>query len=895
MPASFNQGSVNFGPLNAGTRTYTLPSFTIPDSSWVIAIQFDVGSMRGPSAGDSVARWLCGTTGITSGTNGADWGIGFAGAENGVTPHAMRFGMRSGGNNIVTPSALFTSANNVLTLTNQTYWAFFQRNGSTIEYWLCPANGTATLLGSGTYNSAFASRTLAASSFGQQHRGAIGTFFVGSVALTQANMESIASGTDPDTIIGAGNRLSFLAFHSVAATISNDWGGGTATQSGTWTNRPSGSPLQRNTTGNQLRLEYLKSYRVFPRRFSEARSTPTLTGTYHNYTPTAAQFRVLNDSLGVVTDWTDLTSFSAVSNNWSGVADIPEGGPYYLQVRDKNTTTIQYLGDTPVYCAPMVVSTGQSPMQRLDQNQRGIDTLTGTLLTSYRGVQNASVAEPALLATTETPVGLCSLANQFSADTSGRAIGYTAAALGGTSISQWAGYATLTLATSGTYTIGETVEIRTSGNVLRGTAIVVSSTSTSLVVRSLDVTPVATNLAIGLTSGVNRTVNSATVSGSFVESTFPAMISLIDTCDVKNGDVIFYWLNGSSDTSTPQNDWNTQCDAFWARLQAACAARGITPRLVIVPHNRQTSTSASSNFNIRRFQRNWAANRPEFGTQIFLGWHYQDMPIIGEIVGTAQGGTVSSITLPTNYDGESAEPVQNITIVSGTGAGQTRTGTTYNSGTRVQNVTPNWTTAPDATSQFTGWTIGPHQNRLGYRRGGIRYGRSIAFRYGYTSLSDQGPTISSCTRNTDGTVITVNVSHTSGTALETPNGGASASNVFGFEVSDNGFSSTLTISSVQITAANRVTIALSSPPSNLAGLQVRYLWGFPVQGADFQRLEDLVYDNQSIESGRGQMLQTTWEPVNVTDGSAGGDVGGGGIVRSIIKPIIKPIVRGIVR
>jgi hypothetical protein len=892
MPASFNQGSVNFGPVNVSARTYTLPSFTIPDSDWVIAVQFDIGTMKGPSGGDTVNRWLIGTTGITTGSGGNDWGIGFTGAEAASLPHAMRIRVRVSSTDLVTPAATFLSAANVLSLTNQTYWAFLQRNGSTIEYWLCTANGTATLLGTGTYNASFGSRNLAASSFGQQHRGAIGTFFVGSVALTQANMESIAAGTDPDTIIGAGNRLSFLAFNSAASTISNDWGGGTATQAGTWTNRPSGSPLQVNTTGNQLRLEYLKSYRVFPRKINEAKSTPTLRGTYHNYTPTAAQFRVLNDSLGVVADWTDFASFAASSGNWSGVADIPEGGPYYIQARDKNTTTIQYLGDTPVYCAPMVVSTGQSPMARLDQSQLGIDTLTGTLLLGYTGIQSTSLNEPALIPSAETPVGLCALANQFSSDTSGRPIGYTPAAAGGTGIDHWAGYATLTLASSGTYTVGETVEIRTSGSVLRGTAIVVSSSGTSLVVRYLDVTPVSTNLAVGLTSGVSRTVNSATVTGSDVENTFPRMVSRLDAFDVRGGDVVFYWLNGSNDTNTTEANWQIICDFFWARLQAACSARGINPILVVIPHNRQTSSPNTGNFAIRRIQRNWAANHPDFGTQIFLGWHYQDMQIIGEIVGTAQAGGASSITLPADYDGVASEPVENITIVAGTGSGQTRTGTTYNATTKVQTVTPAWTTAPDATSQFTGWTTGPHQGRAGYRRGGVRYGRSIAFRYGYTSLSDQGPTISSCNRNADGTVITVNVTHTSGSALETPNGGASASNVFGFEVSDNAFASTLTVSSVQITASNRITITLASPPSNLAGLQVRYLWGFPVQGADFQRLDDLVYDNQAIESGRGQMLQTTWEPVNVTEGSSGG--ASGGIVRPIARSIVRPIAESIV-
>jgi hypothetical protein len=861
MPASFNQGSINFGPVNADARTYTLPSFVIPDSNWVIAIQFDTGPLRGPSVGDSTGYWLCGTTGITAGTGGGDWGIGYVGGENSATPAAMRFGMRVGGTNLVTPSAVFNSSSNALLLTNRTYWAFFVRNGSTIEYWLCPANGTATLLGTGTYNASFGSRTLAASSFGTRHRGAIGTFFVASGSFNAANMESVASGQDPDTIVLVGDRRSFLSFVSPTATITNDWGGGTATQAGTWTNRPSGSPLQYNVTGNQLRLEYLKSYRVFPRRFNEAKSFPVLTGTYHNYTPTAAQFRVLNSTLGVAKDWTSFTSFTASGGTWSGVADIDEGGPYFIQVRDTVTTTIQYLGDTPVYVAPAVASTGQSPMARIDDAQRGVDTLTGTLLLSYRGIQNSNLIEPALIPSAEAPVGLCALANQFSADTGGRPIAYTPTAVGGTGIGAWAGYSTLTLATIATYTVGETVEIRTSGNVLRGTGRVVSSAGSSLVVEYLTVTPVATDLVVGLTSGLSRTVNASSTTGTDIESTFPPFLSRLDACDIKNGDVAFYWLNGSNDTGTSQGDWNIMCNSFWNRLQSACAARGINPRLFMVPHNRQTSSADSANFSIRRIQRNWAISHPDYNTKIFLGWHYHDMPIIGELVGTAQGGTSTSITLPADYDGVNVENVANITITAGTGVGQTRTGTTYNATTKVQTVTPAWSTIPDNTSQFSGWTTGPHQNRAGYRSGGVRYGRSIANRYGYINRTDQGPTITNVWRNNDGTVLTVRVSHTHGMALRTRGSGFTATNVFGFEVSDNNFSSVIPITSAQITGASTVTITLGATPSNLPGLQVRYLWGFPVAGQDFQRLNDILYDSQAIESNRGQLLQNTWDPI----------------------------------
>jgi hypothetical protein len=69
--------------------------------------------------------------------------------------------------------------------------------------------------------------------------------------------------------------------------------------------------------------------------------------------------------------------------------------------------------------------------------------------------------------------------------------------------------------------------------------------------------------------------------------------------------------------------------------------------------------------------------------------------------GTAQSGTTNSITLATTettvngyYAGSS------ISIVSGTGSGQTRTITSYNGSTKGAGVTPDWTTTPNNTSVY---------------------------------------------------------------------------------------------------------------------------------------------------------------------------------------------------
>jgi hypothetical protein len=69
--------------------------------------------------------------------------------------------------------------------------------------------------------------------------------------------------------------------------------------------------------------------------------------------------------------------------------------------------------------------------------------------------------------------------------------------------------------------------------------------------------------------------------------------------------------------------------------------------------------------------------------------------------GTAQSGTTNSITLATTetavngyYAGSS------ISIVSGTGSGQTRTITSYNGSSKGAGVTPDWTTTPNSTSVY---------------------------------------------------------------------------------------------------------------------------------------------------------------------------------------------------
>lgn len=66
--------------------------------------------------------------------------------------------------------------------------------------------------------------------------------------------------------------------------------------------------------------------------------------------------------------------------------------------------------------------------------------------------------------------------------------------------------------------------------------------------------------------------------------------------------------------------------------------------------------------------------------------------------GTAQAGTASTITLKVGYTGDALG--HRIRIEAGTGAGQMRLCKEYVAATKVATVDPDWTTPPDATSQY---------------------------------------------------------------------------------------------------------------------------------------------------------------------------------------------------
>lgn len=88
---------------------------------------------------------------------------------------------------------------------------------------------------------------------------------------------------------------------------------------------------------------------------------------------------------------------------------------------------------------------------------------------------------------------------------------------------------------------------------------------------------------------------------------------------------------------------------------------------------------------------------PEWGT-LLRGCAMALTTRAADLTGTAQAGATGSITLAAGATGINVGDI--ITLDGGTGSGQTRVITAWDNGTKVANVTPNWSVTPDATTTY---------------------------------------------------------------------------------------------------------------------------------------------------------------------------------------------------
>lgn len=367
--------------------------------------------------------------------------------------------------------------------------------------------------------------------------------------------------------------------------------------------------------------------------------------------------------------------------------------------------------------------------------------------------------------------------------------------------------------------------------------------------------------AVGGTSSGNWATDNAGI--------YTALLNRIDVAGSPSHTII-YWNNGASETVNAATI-KANHDTIYGNLEDDIeTARSLTFDYIMVPYNRDTGLVGGNATTIRIAQTEWAEDHADFGTKVFLGPSWTDMQTDAEATGTAQAGAASTITLAANDPCPTSNGYDGIRIVSGTGSGQTATLTAFNTGTKVATRSGTWSTNPDNTSVYEVWGDSPHPNAVGVERIGARLGRDIAYRHSLTANRAAGPTISAAYRvnGGDGSVIFVHFTHISGTALRTVTGGTTATAIIGFEVSDDNFSTTETITTAEIISANVVKLTLSGAPGTPAGLEVRFLYGAPLDEDRFDELGDMLYDNSGLGDQGGAPAQFTTDDIPVTEDDA---------------------------
>lgn len=709
---------------------------------------------------------------------------------------------------------------------------------------------------------------------------AIGTWSGGpttTVTLTNANPNIAVGMTVTGTNIAGGTTVA--AINGTALTLSQNTSTASGSSvalsfsnAGSWGNQRTCSSPVLPSGVNAITYTEQPSGICVGLAAGASTATQYVGGTYGNYTPSALQYQLINVSdLSVAQAWADVTNFSASAGSWTGRITLPEG-LFYEEYRDKNTTSIVYKSPNTIGCAAALITVGQSPIAILDTGFQGTVALTNTLL-GYFQSPTVTYAEPyaPYRLSAETGSGFAEIANQYGADAS-KPLCVIASAVVGTSVQSWAGDQTVTLSTSGAFTVGETVNIL-NGASLVGTGIVVASSGTSLTIKQSTYYAAVGYTITGLTSGTSKTVGTAdnTVQSN-MNLCYPGMLAAIDAMKLQNCSVTFLWRNGAANGSASQNVWNTSADNLLTRLDTDMAARGLSYRFVLTTHNRETSTA---NTNIRSYQYIWATGRGDFGTKVFVGADSTDIQTVPDAIGKniqtsgSNTTTVSKVAADNSY--VASDYPSHIVVTAGTNAGLTKATTaaygTAGAGLLSHSAFP---VANDNTTVYNTYNNGigsPHQNYYGSRVDGARIGRQSAYLYSKTANQAVGPIITNVgyPNGGDGSVIDITFQHTSGTALRTVNGSTSPSVIAGFDFSEDGFSSVKTQTAWSITAANKVRITLSAAPASKANLKAWFLRGYPIAPANVASINDILLDNNGVGITGGAPPRFSTAALDITE------------------------------
>lgn len=150
-----------------------------------------------------------------------------------------------------------------------------------------------------------------------------------------------------------------------------------------------------------------------------------------------------------------------------------------------------------------------------------------------------------------------------------------------------------------------------------------------------------------------------------------------------------------------------------------------------------------------------------------------------------------------------------------------------------------------------------HWAAAGYERMARRYAQAVLAQTGAVATGAGGPSISGAIRASGSAVVVVSVAQSGGTGLTEADGSTDGGSVTGFEVSNDDFATTLTVSSTAF-SGNTVQLTLSGVPSGT--VKVRYQYG------KNPTVSNAVYDNTAPQSDSiGLPLQPTIGSVTVTE------------------------------
>lgn len=425
-------GSLYYGPVDTGL-SHSLQSPTLPDADWsiVYCIRLHHLSRNFPDQGEYPSlQNLYYTSGSSLGGNDSWLQIHPDNFFSKPLRRCLRFRMARSGVVLTTESRITGSTQ---LDRNKTYIVVVQRNGSTIQMYVCEQGGSAILDATGTYNAAFGSRHFGTMNVGLTWGNYLQFIATGAKALTTGEIETIAAGGDLESIYSAGQRLSYHEFNDpTAATINDQWGANNATRVGDWSAQPTTSPILANATA-RIECDELPPFTPIGIAKGEATVTVPVSGTYTGFTPATFQYRLLNAfALTEAVGWTNLNSFSASAGDWSGeITGIPAGN-YVLQIRDGTDTAKIWRGGNPFTVCVIGLTTGQSPMTILESSPEQIASYSDPFVLCLSALRN-EIYPAKYTATT----GYEEVAKQYYAS-GGNQLCLIPAAVSGTSAAQWA-------------------------------------------------------------------------------------------------------------------------------------------------------------------------------------------------------------------------------------------------------------------------------------------------------------------------------------------------------------------------------------------------------------------------------------------------------------------------